>query len=466
LIQHISQKKRWSYFLLLALLGPPQPAWSAKQPPVPQRYAHWLNKEVNYLITNEEKTQFLHLTSDAEREKFIDNFWNVRNPSVDAPSNTFKEEYYRRIEYANEHFGSRSFEDGEGTDQGMVYITLGAPAQIQSYHESRHLRPIEIWFYENTSGALPVHFYVLFYKPSPIEEYRLYSPTGDRPQKLINGTDAVNNDPVAIKIINEDLGVEAAHVAISLIPGEPVDLKAPTPSMQSDVLLSNIRNYWNLPINKELVRQRHESLVSHRIILGDQFSSLTTFVSRASANQVSLHYLFRFRNPGDLGLAQQADGRYYYSFSMVARLIGPDGKEIYKDVRKISDYLSSRRFDEVKQMTFGVEGRLPIAPGKYDLRLSLTNEVSKQVFQQSRAVLVPGFDHPLGISPVFFAGTSQPQSDPSGELPFSISGVKLAPIGSDNASIAQGDPLRIIFQLWGLPVLPQRSKERRLRSII
>lgn len=107
-------------------------------------------------------------------------------------------------------------------------------------------------------------------------------------------------------------------------------------------------------------------------------------------------------------------------------------------------------------MTLGVEGRLPIAPGKYELQLSLTNEIGKQTFEQSRAIVVPEFDHPLGISPVFFAGTSPPERDPTSQLPFSFSGVKLAPVGSDNASIAQGDPLRILFQLWEAPGVPEK----------
>jgi GWxTD domain-containing protein len=454
----------WRLLVLVLVLCSTQFARPAKDPAVPQKYAHWLNKEVNYLITSDERSVFLRLPSDDARDKFIESFWNLRNPAINAPTNVFKEEHYRRIEYANQHFGSLSLEDGESTDRGMVYITLGAPAQIQAYPESKSLRPLQIWFYQNTSGALPIHFNVLFYKESPIEDYRLYSPTGDRPQKLINGTAAVNNDAYAVKMIGDDLGVEVAHVCLSLIPGEPVDLKNPTPSMQSDILLSNIRNYWNLPINKQSLATRRGQLesVSHRVILGEQFTNLTTFISRGPGTAVSLDYLFRFREPRDLGLAQQPDGRYYYSFSMEARLKGPDGKEIYKDVRKIANYLTERRFQEISRMTFGVEGKLAIAPGKYELQLYLTNEITRQVFQQTRTVIVPAFDHPLAISPVFFAGNGKPQTDLAGELPFSFSGIKLSPIGSDNASIPQGTPLRIIFQLWEAPGNPEQLRSKTL----
>ncbi|MCU1322111.1 MAG: hypothetical protein JWM43_1760 [Acidobacteriaceae bacterium] len=456
--------KRWRFVVLMAVFSLPQAAWSAKDPAVPAKYAHWLNQEVNYLITNDERSLFLHLASDDARDRFIETFWAVRNPSLNAPTNVFKEEHYRRLEYANQNYGSLSLGDGEGTDRGMTYVTLGAPAQIQSYPESKSLRPLQIWFYENTSGALPVHFYVMFYKQSPIEDYKIYSPTGDRPQKLVNGTSAVNDDARATKMIDADLGVEVAHVALSLIPGEPVDLKSPAPSMQSDILISNIQNYRNLPVNKDLLKLRRGELqsVSHRVILGEQFTDLTTFVSRGSASDVSLHYLFKFREPRDLGLAQQTDGRYYYSFSMEAHLKGPDGKEIYKDVRKIADYLTEKRYQEIREMTFGVEGRLPIAPGKYELQLSLTNSISKQVFQQSRAIVVPAFDHPLAMSPVFFASMQPPERDPAGDLPFSFSGVKLSPLGSDNAVIVQGSPLRILFQLWEAPGTPDALRGQSL----
>lgn len=449
--------------LLLALVIA-QSSMLAKDPHLPEIYAHWLNQEVNYLITSEERTEFLHLTSDTAREQFIETFWKIRNPSPAAPTNVFKDEHYQRLAYANQHFGTLSLNDGASTARGMVYITLGEPAQIQSYPESKHLRPIQMWFYQNTSGAIPVHFYVLFYKPSPIEDYKLYSPTGDRPQKLINGTDAVNNDPVAIKIINDDLGVEMAHVALSLIPGEPVDLKSPSPSMQSDILLSNIRNYWNLPLNKERIRERRgaSEQVSHRIILGEEFFDLTAVVERSSTKQLRVNYLLRFREPRDLGLAQQADGRFFYNFVLEAKLTSASGKEVYRQTEKLSDYLSQKQFEEIKSKIFGVEGSLPIAPGHYDLHLALTNQISHQTFQQTKTLLVPAYDHPLAISSVFFAAKEVPGKDYAGNLPFSYSGLKLAPVGSDNTTIAQGDPLRMIFQLWEAAGTPTELRGKTL----
>jgi hypothetical protein len=109
-----------------------------------------------------------------------------------------------------------------------------------------------------------------------------------------------------------------------------------------------------------------------------------------------------------------------------------------------------------------VEGSLPVTPGHYDLHLALTNQISHQTFQQTKSILVPAYDHPLAISSVFFAGKDAPQKDYAGNLPFSYSGLKMSSVGSDNASIAQGDSLRIIFQLWEAAGTPTDLRGKRL----
>ncbi len=99
-------------------------------------------------------------------------------------------------------------------------------------------------------------------------------------------------------------------------------------------------------------------------------------------------------------------------------------------------------------MCFGIEGRMPAAPGKYDLSLTLTNLATKQSFLQTQSVLVPGFGDRFGVSQLFFADSLPPARSQSPSDPFSFSGVRLRPIGSENASVTQGTPLRAIFQVW------------------
>src|SRR6201993_1303752 len=129
----------------LVIIAPPLPAQDArdpKAPPVPQKldkeqkrkikkslkeldtpYKQWLNEDVIYIISPEERQAFLQLDTNEEREQFIEQFWLRRSSNPDLPENDFKEEHYRRIAYANEHFASGI--PGWRTDRGRIYIIWG-----------------------------------------------------------------------------------------------------------------------------------------------------------------------------------------------------------------------------------------------------------------------------------------------------------------------------------------------------
>src|SRR5215469_13676510 len=96
-------------------------------------YQKWLDEEVVYIITDTERQTFQHLSSDVERKHFIEQFWSRRNPAPGEAQNPFKEEHYRRIAYANEHFAASI--PGWKTDRGRVYIVLGPPDEIESHSE-------------------------------------------------------------------------------------------------------------------------------------------------------------------------------------------------------------------------------------------------------------------------------------------------------------------------------------------
>jgi len=94
-------------------------------------YRKWLEEDVPYIITPEEKKAFLQLSTNEEREQFIEAFWQRRNPDPESPDNSFKDEHYRRIAYANEHFSSGI--PGWKTDRGRIYIIWGPPDEIDSH---------------------------------------------------------------------------------------------------------------------------------------------------------------------------------------------------------------------------------------------------------------------------------------------------------------------------------------------
>jgi GWxTD domain-containing protein len=94
-------------------------------------YKRWLDNDVAYIISDEERTAFKQLSNDEEREQFIEQFWLRRDPTPDTVENEFKEEHYRRIAYANEHFAAGI--PGWKTDRGRMYIMWGPPDQIDSH---------------------------------------------------------------------------------------------------------------------------------------------------------------------------------------------------------------------------------------------------------------------------------------------------------------------------------------------
>src|SRR6266853_403074 len=91
-------------------------------------YKKWLQEEVPYIISDEERAAFLQLQTNEEREQFIEAFWQRRDPTPDTVENEFKEEHYRRIAYANERFSSGF--PGWKTDRGRMYIKYGPPDEI------------------------------------------------------------------------------------------------------------------------------------------------------------------------------------------------------------------------------------------------------------------------------------------------------------------------------------------------
>jgi GWxTD domain-containing protein len=105
-------------------------------------YRKWLNEDVAYIITDEERAAFKRLQTDEEREQFIEQFWLRRDPTPDTIENEFKEEHYRRIAYANEHFASGI--PGWKADRGRIYIAYGPPDEIEDHSSGgTYERPIE-----------------------------------------------------------------------------------------------------------------------------------------------------------------------------------------------------------------------------------------------------------------------------------------------------------------------------------
>src|SRR5260370_37730870 len=164
--------------IILAILPLPASSAAKRKDNLSERHAKWLTEDVVYIITEEEKKEFVKLASDEERDKFVDEFWEVRNPRRGTRSNPFKDEHYARIAYANQTFGHRSNTLGWMTDQGRTWIELGKPVSRAQFMGYSQIYPLELWFYDNNTSnpALPSFFYLMFFMPEDIGEYKHYLP--------------------------------------------------------------------------------------------------------------------------------------------------------------------------------------------------------------------------------------------------------------------------------------------------
>lgn len=153
------------------------------KPELKRAYKDWLEKDVAYIITDNERKAFKKLQSDEEREQFIELFWRRRDPDPDTDENEFREEYYERIAYANEHFASGI--PGWRTDRGRIYIMYGKADSVEShptgggydrpsYHGGGHTTtyPFEVWFYRYLPGV-GSGIEIEFVDPSGSGEYRI-----------------------------------------------------------------------------------------------------------------------------------------------------------------------------------------------------------------------------------------------------------------------------------------------------
>jgi GWxTD domain-containing protein len=191
------------------------------KPELKKAYKDWLDKDVTYIITDEERKAFKKLATDDERERFIEEFWRRRDPDPDTDENEFKEEYYERIAYANEHFASGI--PGWKTDRGRIWIMYGKPDgrethpmggayERPSYEGggSTTTYPFETWFYRYIAGV-GSGIEIEFVDPTGSGEYRIARNPHEK--------DALMMIPGAGLTLSEQLGLSDKADRISGIGG-------------------------------------------------------------------------------------------------------------------------------------------------------------------------------------------------------------------------------------------------------
>ena len=174
-------------------------------------FKKWIEQDVSYIITDEERDVFKNLQNDEEREQFIEQFWLRRNPDPESFDNDYREEHYRRIAYANQHFASGI--PGWKADRGRTYIMWGPPDEIEAHPSGGHYErpieegggststfPFEVWRYRYIEGV-GQNIELEFVDPTLTGEYRL---TMDPSEK-----DALLHIPGAGLSLMEQMGLSS-----------------------------------------------------------------------------------------------------------------------------------------------------------------------------------------------------------------------------------------------------------------
>jgi GWxTD domain-containing protein len=430
-------------------------AVAQKKPKLDKTFKDWLERDVVYIITKEERDEFLKLPSDEARDKFIQQFWEIRNPDPGSPTNSYKDEIYKRIAFANARFGIGSGAEGWRSDRGRTYITLGEPQQKQVFRNSGNMYPIEIWFYANVNPALPRAFYVMFYQREGSGDYRYYSPYVDGPDKLVTGVEGINNNSAALKMIGDSVGPEVARISLSLLPDEPVDPTG-SPSLESDLLLAQIKGLANLPSTREDINRRRtmRESVTSRLLLEGTNLDIVTFPMHDSHGLSRLDYAIRLHNPADLSVTDLSDGNYRYSVEVRIIVFAAEStKAIFTQQKTITDSIDKKSLDRFRERVFGYLGTLPLPPGKYRLDIQLTDWSKKNAYHTVRDVAIPATSKDALVIPGILPFLSAEQIDPglSDVIPFASAGVKFNPMRTPTPSLPPGTSLQVMYQIWAPP---------------
>lgn len=399
-----------------------------------KRYQEWLNGPTSLLITKQEREIFARLSSDAERDSLIERFWEVRNPKPGSGSNEFKEEFFRRVAWANAQYGPKSGTDGWRTDMGRAYILFGKPQQSTSFIHHQDLRPMELWFYQNPGlSELPPFFYVLFYEKDDISGFRTYHPYVDGPDKLVRSSSSKAQAYNYLRNLNAEL----ARASLSLIPGEPVDTESFTGSMESAQVINAIQGYRDMPSYSRTIQQRTAMLesVKSRIEYDVAATSLLAFVAHEQG-EPWLYWQLEIRDPLRPVVK---DGRVRYDIH--ARLYSGD-KLVFERTDAPQFAAPSGAGEELNKRGFVYEDRMPVVPGSYRLVVTARNAAAGRDYEAAREFSVepPGT---LAISDVLGIARFEPDQR---ARPFQFGGVKFTPASLPTTQSIRG--LRILYQVW------------------
>jgi GWxTD domain-containing protein len=415
------------------------------------QYKKWLNEDVIYIISPEERSAFLHLSTNEEREQFIEQFWQRRNPDPDSPENTFKEEHYRRIAYTNEHFASGI--PGWKTDRGRIYIMWGKPDEIDSHPTGGTYErpsaegggetstyPFEDWRYRYLEG-IGENVELEFVDPTSTGEYHL---TMDPSEK-----DALLRVPGAGLTMMEQMGMSSKVDRFKNTDGTH-NGKAMGMQPESMEEFTRLELYAKIQTAPPVKFKDLEAVVTSRLV----------------RDQIKFDYHFDFlRITSDTVLVpitvqiprrqmsfQEKDGVDSSTINLFARITSLSGRI----VQTVEDTLRTDVPVALLQQSLAgasiYQKAVPLSPGLYRLDIVLKDVNSNNVGVVNTRLAVPRFqDDQLSSSSLILADEIQRVSMKDiGLGQFVLGDVKVRP-KLDQAFLASDD-MGVFLQVYNLKV--------------
>ncbi len=393
-------------------------------------YKKWLDEDVIYIISEEEKKVFKDLQSDEERESFIEQFWLRRDTDPRTPDNEFKEEHYRRIAYSNERYASGI--PGWKTDRGRIYIMYGQPAEIDSHPSggtyNREIYegggttstfPFERWRYRHIDG-IGDDIEIEFVDRSMTGEYRIAMSPDEK--------DALMFVPGAGLTLNEEMGLSKKEDRPFFNPSAYNDPSQGGYMRAKDQPFERMAQYFNLQRPPTIKFEDLRSVVTTHVTYSNLPYEVRTDYIRLSTDKVLVPITIELQNK-TLEFKKELDFNRagVNVYGIVTSLTGRIQAE-FEHV--ISAEFVDAQFEVGKQSRSIYQKIVALPPGqRFKLDLVLKDVNSNNTGVVSRGLVVPKYDaETLQASSVILANKVEPVATNSDQLEqFVIGDLKVQP---------------------------------------
>ena len=357
-------------------------------------YKQWLNEDVVYIISPAERQTFLQLGTNEEREQFIEQFWLRRSSNPDLPENDFKEEHYRRIAYANEHYASGI--PGWKTDRGKMYIIWGPPDEIESHPTggtydrpldegggSTSTYPWETWRYRYMEG-IGENAVWEFVDPSGSGEYHL---TSDPSEK-----DALLYVPGAGLSLLESMGLASKTDRFTRsdgthLPTGPGGAGNEPASLNEFTRLENYSKAFRPP---DVKYKDLEALVTSRIVRDQVHFTWRTDFLKVTNDTVLVPVTVQVPNT-QLSFHAK-DGVYSATLNVFGRVSTLTGRVVQTFEDAVSRDFPESLYQQSLKLSSIYQKSVPLRPGLYRLDLVIKDVQSGNVGVINHNLLVPRYD--------------------------------------------------------------------------